>query len=58
MNNWKVGFFICLVILLISNLFWIYSILDSGVTQTYQQVTIDDKSQIISSLSELIIKEY
>lgn len=33
-----------------------YSLLDSGVTQTYQQVTIDDQDQIIFSLGELIVK--
>ena len=56
MNKWKISFLICLVVLIISNLFWMYSLLDSGVSQTYQQVTIDEQDQVINSLGELIVK--
>ena len=33
-----------------------YSLLDSGVTQTYQQVTIDEQDRTIQSLGEFIVK--
>ena len=56
MNKWKISFIICLIILLISNLYWLYVAFDSGVTQTYQQVTIDDQNEIINSLGDLIVK--
>jgi len=56
MNKWKISFLICLTVLIISNLYWLYVVFDSGVTQTYQQVTIDDQNEIINSLGELIVK--
>ena len=61
MNKWKASFFFCLAVLIVSNLFWLYVVFDSGVTQTYQQVTIDDQNEIINALGDLIVegeKEY
>jgi len=56
MNKWKLSFFFTLVLLLVSNLFWFYSALDAGVTYTYQQVSLDDKTKAVKILGELIVK--
>ena len=56
MNNLKKSFLICLAVLIISNLYWLYVVFDSGVTQTYQQVKIDDQNEIINSLGDLSVK--
>ena len=56
MNKWKVSFFVALVLLVGSNLFWLYSAIDAGVTYTYQQVSLDDLSDAHSFLGELVVK--
>ncbi len=56
MNKWKITFFIVLVILIASNIFWFMSILDMGITYTYQQVTVDDQKKSIDTLGRLIVK--
>ena len=56
MNKWKISFFLCVAALIVTNLFWLYQIVDSGVTLTYQQVTIDEQAKIIESLGELVVK--
>ena len=43
-----------LVILIASNLFWAYQVLDQGITVTYHQVTIDNQKKSIEILGRLI----
>lgn len=56
MNKWKVSFFVTLTLLIFSNIFWLYSTIDAGVTYTYQQVSLDDLSEAHSFLGELVVK--
>ena len=56
MKKWKWSFFVTLVLLVATNIFWLYSIIDAGVTYTYQQVSYDEKSKAVIILGELIIK--
>jgi len=56
MNKWKVSFFATLTLLVGSNLFWLYTAIDAGVTYTYQQVSLDDLSDAHSFLGELVVK--
>jgi len=56
MKKWKWSFFITLTLLIVTNLFWFYSVLDVGVTYTYQQVSLDDKAKSVKMLGELIVK--
>ncbi len=39
-----------------SNLFWLYSAIDAGITYTYQQVSLDDLSDSHQFLGELVVK--
>ncbi|MDF3127211.1 hypothetical protein [Rheinheimera sp. 1928-s] len=56
MNKWKVSFFVTSVLLVGSNLFWLYSAIDAGITYTYQQVSLDDLSDAHRFLGELVVK--
>ncbi|WP_300433159.1 Imm58 family immunity protein [uncultured Thalassolituus sp.] len=56
MNQWKLSFFVTLTLLIFSNLFWLYSTIDAGVTYTYQQVSLDELSEANSFLGELVVK--
>ena len=56
MKYWKKLFFITLVLLIVSNLFWLYSTIDAGVTYTYKQVSLEEKSKAINMLGSLIVK--
>ena len=56
MKRYKQSFFISLVILLLSNVFWIYVVIDNGLTYTYQQVTLNEKENSVKLLGELIVK--
>ena len=56
MNKWKLSFFIALAALLVTNVSWLYTVVDSGVTYTYQQVSLDEKAKAIKILGGLIVK--
>jgi hypothetical protein len=56
MNNWKASFFVTLTLLVGSNLFWLYSAIDAGITYTYQQVSLDDLNDAHSFLGDLVVK--
>ena len=56
MKKWKWGFFVTLALLIATNAFWFYTVIDAGVTYTYQQVSLDDKSRAVKILGELIVK--
>jgi hypothetical protein len=56
MNKWKVSFFVALGLLVATNIWWLYSAMDAGVTYTYQQVTLDEKSKAVEMLGTLVVK--
>jgi len=56
MNKWKLSFFIVLPLLIITNIFWLYLVIDVGITRTYQQVSLEEKSKALAILSSLVIK--
>ena len=58
MKKWKTLFFISLVLLVVSNLFWIYTSLDAGVTQTYQNDSIEKQEKVINILGEMLVEGY
>lgn len=56
MKKWKISFFVTLLALLATNTIWLYKAIDAGVTYTYQQVSLDDKSKTVEMLGKLIAK--
>jgi|SRR5450830_1054149 len=56
MNKWKLSFFIILIALVVTNSFWLYKAIDAGVTYTYQQVTLDEKTKAVEMLGALLVK--
>ena len=56
MNKWKVAFFVMLTTLILSNGFWVCSAIDSGISYTYQQASLDDIGEANKFLGELIVK--
>jgi len=61
MNKWKWAFFVCLSVLVLSGLFFIYSAIDQGVSYTYLEVSYDYQVAANKVLGNLIVqggKEY
>lgn len=56
MNRWKVAFFTCLVFLILSNLLFVYSIIDQGVSYTYLEVSFDEQLHANEVLGNLIVR--
>ncbi len=56
MKKWKILFFTSLVLLVVTNLFWLYKSIDIGITQTYQGDSTEKQEEVIGILSELIIE--
>ena len=56
MNKWKIAFIVAIVLLIITNLFWLFNSLDMGITSTYQDITVDNQNKTISALGALIVK--
>lgn len=56
MNKWKVSFFVAVAVLIATNIFWLYSAIDAGVTYTYQQVSLDEKSKAVGMLGALVVE--
>lgn len=54
--SWKVAFLISLGVLLISNLFWGYVVVDSGVTVTHLKDQTNDQYRRLEVLSNLLPK--
>ena len=54
MNKWKIGFWICLTLLIGVTLFGLYSIIDQGVSLTYLRESYDDTDQDLDTIIELI----
>ena len=55
-NKWKLSFFISLVFLILSNLFWFYAVVDQAISYSYLSDSNDYANKSIKSLGELIVK--
>ncbi|NOU49050.1 hypothetical protein HG263_00605 [Pseudoalteromonas sp. JBTF-M23] len=55
-NKWKISFFVSILLLISSNLYWLIALIDQGVTNTYLSYEYDDANKSIKSLGELIVK--
>jgi hypothetical protein len=56
MNKWKISFWICLTLLIVVTMFSLYSIIDQGVTLTYQKEGYTDTENDLDQLIEIINK--
>ena len=56
MNKWKVPFLITVPILLISNVFFIYMVIDTWISYSYLQDSFNYHSKSESSLGKLIVE--
>lgn len=56
MNKWKVAFWSCLTVLVVVTMFSMYSIVDQGVTLTYQEEGYRDTENDLDKLIEIINK--
>ena len=56
MNKWKLAFLISVPILLASNIFLIFTVIDTAISYSYLQDSFKHHSQSESALGKLIIK--
>ncbi|MEP1150345.1 MAG: hypothetical protein ABJH08_01345 [Balneola sp.] len=56
MKKWKTLFFSSLVLLVVTNLFWLYEAIDTGVSQTYQQDSFEKQERVIEILGDIIVE--
>ena len=56
MKKWKWSFFVALALLIATNILWLYTAIDAGVTYTYQQASLDDKEKAVEMLGMLVVK--
>ena len=56
MNKWKIAFWVCLTVLLLVTALSVYSIIDQGVTLTYQKEGYTDTENDLDNLIEIINK--
>jgi hypothetical protein len=56
MNKWKIAFWCCLTLLVSVTVFSVYSIIDQGVTLTYQKEGYTDTENDLCQLIEIINK--
>ena len=56
MNKWKIAFWLCLSVLVVSNIYWIYQRIDSGVSFTYLTQSYEDRGRVIESLTDLVVQ--
>ncbi len=56
MNKWKTAFWCCLTLLVAVTVFSVYSIIDQGVTLTYQKEGYTDTENDLNQLIEIINK--
>jgi hypothetical protein len=56
MNKWRIAFWVCLTLLVVMTVFSIYSIIDQGVTLTYQKEGYTDTENDLNQLVEIINK--
>ncbi len=52
--HWKKAFWITVIILVGSNLFWLIQLMDAGISLTYLEASHDSANQEVSSLRKLV----
>ena len=55
MKSWKTAFFLCVLLLIASNIFWLYVVLDQSISYTYLGVSYDEQKQANEELGRLIV---
>jgi hypothetical protein len=56
-NIWKFLFWICLIITIVSNVFWIYNTLENAVGNNYYKVSCEEYYKDVSILKVIIEKK-
>ena len=56
MNRWKIAFFSTVALLVISNAYWAFTIVDSAISYSYLYDSYDEQVRKIDSLGDLIIE--
>jgi len=56
LNKWKLAFFVCLTLLIISSTVFIYNTIDLGISYTYLEVSYDDQVEANKVLGNLILR--
>ena len=56
MNKWKIAFFVCLPLTVLSLLFSFYVVIDNGVSYTYLEVSYNDQVRANEVLGDLIVR--
>jgi hypothetical protein len=55
-NKWKTSFFIALFALVVSNVFWLYFVVDQAISYGYLSDEYQHKTASVKGLGELIVK--
>ena len=55
MKTWKISFWISLTLLIVSNLFWVYQVIDTAVGHGYYQVSCEDYKENSDILEAILI---
>jgi len=53
-NNWKIAFWICLLLFVITSILGLYSVIDQGVTLTYMKEGYADTKADLESMSKIV----
>ncbi|MEJ2621630.1 MAG: hypothetical protein P8163_15625 [Candidatus Thiodiazotropha sp.] len=56
MNRWKLSFWVCFALLILSNVTFIYTIFDQAVTISYMKQGYKDQTKAKQLLSNLVVK--
>lgn len=56
MNKWKLAFIIAIVLLIGTNLFWLYNTVDNAITIDYHRVEMGYQKKTIDALGSLIVQ--
>ena len=56
MRGWQLAFTISVVVLLATNAFWAFTVIDQGVTLMYSDMTQRTQARAIQDLGALIVK--
>ena len=56
MRKWKISFFIVLLLLVVSNLYWAFTVVDTAIPYSYQKASLNSKHQSVEMLGALIVE--
>ena len=55
MKMWKYSFILCLALLIVSNVFWAYLVIDQGISYSYLSDSFEEVSGSNQKLGQLIV---